>query len=435
MAALVMVRAAVYLALGPGLILDDWTAAGNREFLGILSIADQTRLMSRPLEWLTYTVVYGVGGNSPVVLFLEVTLLNLVAVTALLLLLRRYFSPTTAWIVCAAWVLVPNHNAMTVWAANTQSLVAFTLLAAGVVALSRGSRVAAALLLGLSVLGYQVTIVPAFAAVALVGTRFMPLTPEAAPPARKLEMRDRLLIGVPVLLCVAWTAIEPTYPFRLATRRPWRFLNGHFAEGLFSQSVPPAVVVLCGIAAVAGVIAAIELYRRGERARNGGPTLVLVGIGVIVVGSFGSLLTPVQPFGMIDRLYAISSVGAVMVWVGIAKMLFSRRAVVGLAFALLWAGICLYGQAVSLASWSQAGDDVVALMGFLDESGVDPSAALVVGPEAVRHNNVVGIVSPHAPDNALWLHRDEMTGSLRIAKTPEEFVVQTDGEILITWPD
>lgn len=427
-------RASVYLWLGPGLILDDWTAVGNREFHGVLEIADHGRLMSRPIEWLTYTIVYGAGGTSPVALFLIVTLLNLIAVGVLLFVLRRYLSSMNAWLICSAWILVPNHNALTVWAANTQSLVAFIFLGLGAFYLSRGLRLAPAVLLALSVLGYQLTIIPALAAVVLVDTPLLRLRNGIEQPDRALSVGDRIVIAIPILAGVAWTSVEPTYPLRISGPRPWTYLSAHFGEGLFARAVPPVLYVPFILAAVIGIVFAAVLWHRGETDRDGGPGLVVAGLGVMLVGSLGVVLSGSQAFGMTDRLYAITSIGAVMIWIGIARMLYEHASMAWcLAAAAVWGVSCVYGQWTSMSSWSQAGDDVVALMNQLDEVSPSPSAALVVGPEAIRRNNVVGIVSPHAPDNALWLHRGQVQGSLRIAKVPAEFIQNDPAEVLITW--
>ncbi len=434
LAVLVAARGMTLLVLGPGLILDDWTAVGNREFQGLLEIADQSRLHSRPIEWLTYTVVYGIGGDSPVLLLIEVTALNIAAVAALYTLLGRYWSPRTAWIICAAWILVPNHNAMAAWAANTQSVVAVTLLALGVLQLSRGSKWSAALLLTLAVLGYQLTIIPALAATILVGTTVMPLFPSATPPRTSLCVRDRVMVMASIGVGVAWTSIEPTYPLRISGPRPNVYISAHFGEGLFASSVHPLLYLGFILTALAGGTLAITMFLRGDRTREGGPTLVVTGIAIMALGSLGVVLSGSEAYGMTDRLYAITSLGAVIIWIGIARVAYALRSTLGWAIAAAWCAACLYGQAVSLNSWSQAGEDVNDLMAHLEREIRDDNAAIVVGPQAVRRNNIVGLVSPHAPDNALWLSRNQVTGSLRIAKTPDEFVLRDPSEVLVTWP-
>lgn len=434
LAALVGLRAAVYFLLGPGLILDDWTAAGNREFQGVLSIADSGRLMSRPVEWLTYTLIYGVAGSSAKWLLVLTTLLNVAAVCALFVAFRRFYSPRTSVIICAAWILVPNHNSMTAWAANTQSVVAFTLLCLGIYALSRGWATAAACCLAGAVLGYQLTIPPAVLATLFIGTRFVPLAAETPSPTQPLTLFRRAAVMAAILLGVAWTTIEPTYPLRVAGPRPWVYVSAHFGEGLFASSGAVTILALLFVVTAAGgIVTALYLYWQGDRDRERGPALVVVGLIIMASGGLGTVLSGSQAYGMTDRLYAVSSVGAVMVWVGIARILFASRRLIGGSLVAAWCICCVYGQSVSLTSWSRAGEDVPALLAYIDETVVDRDARIVVGPRAVRRNNIVGIVSPHAPDNALWLHRGRTAGSLRIAKTPDEFVVQEPGEVLLRW--
>ena len=292
LAALVGLRAAVYFLLGPGLILDDWTAAGNREFQGVLSIADSGRLMSRPVEWLTYTLIYGVAGSSAKWLLVLTTLLNVAAVCALFVAFRRFYSPRTSVIICAAWILVPNHNSMTAWAANTQSVVAFTLLCLGIYALSRGWATAAACCLAGAVLGYQLTIPPAVLATLFIGTRFVPLAAETPSPTQPLTLFRRAAVMAAILLGVAWTTIEPTYPLRVAGPRPWVYVSAHFGEGLFASSGAVTILALLFVVTAAGgIVTSLYLYWQGGRYRGRGPALAVVrpyhhGVGRPRHGSF-----------------------------------------------------------------------------------------------------------------------------------------------------
>jgi len=431
--ALVAARALLYAAFGAGLVLDDWTSVGNREFLGIAEISNHDMLLSRPLAWLVFTGLYGVSGPHPLALLFFVTLANLAAVSTLYLLVRRYFMATTALMIAAAWVIVPNHNAMTVWAANAQSVVAFVLLAGGAYLLSRGHWVVPALAFAGAVLGYQLTILPAAAGAVLIGTPLMPLVGDASAPVRSLRLGQRAAILGAIGLASAWAAAHPNKPIQYFGPGFWDYVSAHFGEGLFAGPVAdPLHQALQGIAVVLSVLALVA-YARGERGREDGPLLVLAGGLVMGLGSLGVLLNAAELFGMTDRNYAVSSVGGVMVWVGLFQFVARRWRPAAFALAAVWCVVCLFGQVVSLRSWSRAGDDVVALLHHLDEVDADPDAALVVGPYAVRRNNVTGIVSPVAPDNALWLHRGAQRGSLRIAKVPSEFVVLDPGEVLVEW--
>jgi hypothetical protein len=210
-------------------------------------------------------------------------------------------------------------------------------------------------------------------------------------------------------------------------------VSAHFGEGLFAGPVAdPLHQALQGVAIVLAVLALVA-FARGERGRDDGPLLVLAGGVVMGLGALGVLLNAAETFGMTDRNYAVSSVGGVMVWIGLFQFVARRWRPAAFTLAVVWCAVCLVGQVVSLRSWSRAGDDVVALLHHLDEVDADPDAALVVGPYAVRRNNVTGLVSPVAPDNALWLHRGGKRGSLRIAKVPAEFVAQGPDEVLVEW--
>lgn len=261
----------------------------------------------------------------------------------------------------------------------------------------------------------------------------MPLVREASAPVRSLRLGHRAAILGAIGLASAWAAAHPNKPIQYFGPGFWDYVSAHFGEGLFAGPVADPLHQAVQGVAIALAVWALVAYARGERGREDGPLLVLAGGFVMGLGSLGVLLNAAELFGMTDRNYAVSSVGGVMVWVGLVQFLARRWRPAAFAMAAVWLAVCLVGQVVSLRSWSRAGDDVVALLDHLDEVDADPDAALVVGPYAVRRNNVVGLVSPVAPENALWLHRGERRGSLRIAKVPSEFVVQAPGEVLVTW--
>ena len=113
----------------------------------------------------------------------------------------------------------------------------------------------------------------------------------------------------------------------------------------------------------------------------------------------------------------------------------ARVGVYGAVGALL--ALCLVGQWTSLRSWLRAGDDAVAVVAYVRaHADGDPGAShVVIGPERIYRNAVIGIQG----EDAKWVFRltfgDRATGSLRVADTPADFVVEHDDEVLVEWAD
>ena len=78
--ALVLGRAAWYAVQGVDFVLDDWSFAGYRAANGVMT---DVFLRSRPGTWAVQTVLFGIAGDHPLVLFGLVTALFL-GVTLLL---------------------------------------------------------------------------------------------------------------------------------------------------------------------------------------------------------------------------------------------------------------------------------------------------------------------------------------------------------------
>ena len=133
---LVLARAMVYVALGPGFVSDDWSLAGAMHLDG-----HQGRfiLESRPGSWAVFTAVYGIGGLHPVAVFALVTLLYLAVVLALMLIpetvtARPRFVYTAFPLFLSAGAWWPEDDE-TSWAHDGWTLL-IALCAAGLVTLT-----------------------------------------------------------------------------------------------------------------------------------------------------------------------------------------------------------------------------------------------------------------------------------------------------------
>lgn len=427
LAGLVGLRALVYIALGPQLILDDWSILAAIEVNGVGDAAP-TLQWGRPVAWLVDTLLYGIVGPHPLVLFLVITALNLVAAALLYAVLGRFVRSGTALAVAAVWVLAANHNTLTVWSATAPTVVALILLLAGVLALTDGRWLLGGVCLALSVLSYELTAVIALAAVLVV------------PSARPVDWRRRLLMAALVVTATGWVALDPLNDPRWeppAIDLAWRAL---FSDGLLGTATAPRRLVhYLGDLVLVGVVVSVIAWLAGQRDREDGPALVLWGLAVIALGSLAVLNLGLgqEGIGMQDRLLAVSSIGAAMVLVGVLQLAIRHVRIAGAVAALVLVVVLAAGQFVSLRSWARAGEDALAVQRFVDAIA-DPSADdpvdVTVGSESRGFNGVIGINEGSGSGNASYLLRfGEGAGRLRLVTDERDFVPLLPGERLLDW--
>ncbi len=427
LAALVGLRALVYLALGPQLILDDWSILAAIRLNGVAEGAP-TLQWGRPVAWLVDTVLYGAVGPHPLVLFLVITALNLVAAVLLYAVLGRFVRSGTALAVAAVWVLAANHNTLTVWSATAPTVVAVILLLVGVLALTDGRWLLAGIGLALSVLSYELTAVAALAAVLVV------------PSARPVDWSRRLVMAVLVVAAAGWVAHDPLNDPRWeppGIALAWRSL---FSDGLLGTAGGPRRLVhYLGDLVLVGVVAGAIAWLAGQRDREDGPALALWGVIVIALGSLAVLNLGLgqEGIGMQDRLWAVSSIGAAMVLVGVLQLVLRHLRVAGLVATVVLVVVLAAGQFVSLRSWATAGEDAIAVHRFV-AAIADPSADepldVTVGKDPREHNGVIGISEGSGSGNASYLLRfGEGAGRLRLVDDERDFVPLLPGERLLEW--
>lgn len=454
--ALVLGRALLYAALGVNFVLDDWSLEYQRAVAGTWSSvpSGQDLVHARPGAWLTFTLLHGIVGPHPLVQFLVLTAVNVGVVVVLYLVLTRFFSPALGLLVAAVWVLLPIHQSMTVWSGTSQIAVAALLFLLGLWALTHGRWVLAGLGMGASILCYELTVPISFAALALAATPFAPLDPAAAAPRTAITWRTRLGALAFVVAATAWSRAHPVYDVDLRMPSPATLWSGHFGLGLFgSLDAPEKLAALVGALFAAAAAVCLVWWVRGDRARGDGPSLVVAGVGVLLLGLVVSLTASTGVLGFNDRLYAVSSVGAAMIVGGVARFLWARLPAVTSAVAVALLVLLAFGQFVSLRSWSEAGGDVVALLDYLERTYPDPAGTnFIVGPSTRYRNNVIGAQSPFGGADAAYrltfpdagppcaprperdaVSADTCTGSLWIANTPEEFAPTSWGESLVDW--
>lgn len=436
--ALVLARAAWYAIQGVGFVLDDWSLAGYRHFNGAMT---DVMLESRPGTWLTLTTLYAIADTQPLVLFALITALYLLATVLLYLLLARYVSPLVAVAVAATWVVLPNHNTIALWGASGNGLVALVLALAGVLVLTHGRWLAGGLLLAASVLCYEL-----FTPLCLLAPVLVPGRWQLQAPRRQVAVWQRAVAVALSLAAAGWSSTHSSYPLELRMLDPVVFWSGHFGTGLLASAAPPTLL-RTGLAAAAavGVIVCAVAWVKGERDRETGPTLVVVGVALMAIGGWVGFTLPLGSHGQNDRLYAASSIGSALVVVGIVRYAWVRSHAAlpshGLArFAIraavvTFVFVCLAGQRISLGSWIRAGDDAVAALHHIDANAAgDPGAShFVIGPTRIYRNAVSGIQD----EDGKWALRltfgGEGGGTLRIPDTAEAFVQRSPDEVLVEW--
>lgn len=438
LAVLVLGRAAWYAVQGVNFVLDDWSLAGYRHFNGSMT---RPMLESRPGTWASLTAIYTVADTHPLVLFGLVTALYLAATVLLYLLLGRYVSPLVAVAVAAVWVVLPNHNTVALWGASANGLTALVLTLAGLLALTYGRWPAAALLLGASVLSYEL-----FTPLCLLAPLLVPGPWQLHASPRTVRPWQRAVVIGAGLAAAGWSATHSIYPLEIRLPDPVVYWSGHFGTGLLASAAPPAVLrlALAMLAAVA-VVVCLVAWLRGERDRESGPSLVLAGIALMAVSAWVGFTLPLGSHGQNDRLFASSSIGSALVVVGIVRFAWDRshaslpshRVARGLVSAgvAAFVGVCLIGQHISLGSWIQAGDDAVAVVTYVRGNAEgDPGAShFVIGPTRIYRNAVAGIQNGDGKWALRLAFGDEGGGTLRIPDTPDDFVRQRDDEVLVEW--
>ena len=386
------------------------------------------RLRSLPGAWLVYDVAYTIAGRHPLVLLVVGTAFSIGLVVALYAALRRYTPDRVAFAVAALWVIMPNHNSLTAWGATLQARLALLLLCLGVLAVARGRWVPAAACFAGAALSYELTVVPAIALAALL------------PAGSHLRPRDRIKIVAAVVLAELWLRLSPHYPVRTTWPNPVFVWLGHVSSGLFATVYPPLQLRLAlGAAVAVGVVACLASWLRGNREMGDGPSLALSGVAVMLVGlaslPFGGGFLAIAEVGDKDRLYAVSSIGAAMVLVGIGLWVWRRHRVLAGVAAATVVAICLVGQVVSLRSWSRAGDDGVALMNHLAEVSPEPGdTGWVVGPVRPWRNGVITLDTDSAT-HALRVHYGDGDGFVRIAGNEAEFAIEEPDTIRVPWSE
>lgn len=437
--ALVLARAGIYAVMGANFLLDDWTLESLRSEVGTWSSVPigQDLAHARPGAWLTFTLIHGVIGPHPLVHLGAMTAINIGVTLVLYAVFSRFFDRMVALLVTAFWVILPVHQSMTIWSGTSQIAVCALLFLLGFLALTYGRWLLGGLGFACSLLCYELPLSLAVAAALLVATPLLPLAPDVRPSVAVLTKFDRGKVLAMVGLVTWWSRAHAIYPVDLRIPNPVTLWTAHFGVGLFGSLTAPNALVTGAAAIVAvGVAACLVWWCAGDRARDAGPSLVVAGLAVFVLGLYVAFTLGIGVLGFSDRLYSLSSIGAAMMIGGIVVFLWRRLPRVALMCAVVFVGASLIGQVVSLHAWSQSGADVVAALRYIDQTYPDAASTdFIVGPAPPpNHNGTVGATSPTGgADAAFRLRYPDASGSLVFANSAAEFVAGDRGERLIRW--
>lgn len=422
-------KATLLLAFGTGLYLDDWGVLDERRRGGLLAI-EPVLQETRPVGWLVKVVVFGLGGDHPNVLFLLVAAGCAGVAVLLHLALRNYVAPAVALAVAAAWVLMPNHNTVTIWASTVPLVAALALTLGGILLLDRRRWLLAALCLGAAVLSYELVLPACVLAAVLLGPGGV-VPARRARPGDDLRRRDRAVVLFVVGACALWSATQSPYELTVVANHPLVVWSAHLGSGLLpAKSVPVVLRLALGLVTLVGTMWVVGRWLWSRARPDLGVGLVLGGLVLMAAGVAPAMTRHLVAMGMIDRLYAVSSIGAAMVVVGLGVRLASRsRQAAGAAAAVLLV-VCVVGQVIAARSWSDAGHDGRRLLAELAARDVDPAERTFVvlgGPD--DRNGVIALTEASGAHAAFKVTFGDGDGTLVIGRPDFE----AEQRVVVRW--
>ena len=417
LAAVPLVVAAAFLALGAGYVLDDWFFRANARFDGTWSVAGP-HAGQRPGAVPLWALVFGPWAGHPVPSVLLAAAANSLFAVCLAVLLRRVLPERLALAVAFAWAILPSHTSLEVWLsciniAWSQAAAALAL----VVGWRDGRRWwhlgAAAVLLGFAVLAYEANVVVvALAVVALPWLRRgRPDWPLVA------------VAGLSTSTALAWVlthwfegkdvaaGLAPIHDV-LVANTGWALLPpGGAAQLLAAAALVPI--------AVAVARHALPSFRTGART---GERLVLAGVGVMVAGTLPFALYVYEPLGAGDRMNGLSAVGGALFLVGAAVMAAGGSRTLATAAAVVAIVAATATRADRLWLWHLAGRDARAVLATVVERFPSPPRVpVVLGPRPLGRNKIVAFRDTSSVLSAVRVAYDDQRAQARLTQTAGQF--------------
>lgn len=381
----VVLLALPHLLLGPQITADDWVWVRNGEFLGWWD-AGGSRQVGRPGAFVLYALVFGLGGAHPLVHALVQVALWAAAAVAVLWALREVLTHRLALAIVLVWLVSPSHTTLELWASTSQAWVAVACVALGTRQVARAARGEAALwpsalLLGAAGAFYEVAILAAPVCAAIADRAI----------TGRWRWQPATFAGLACAPALAWSMVSATvYTDEvLTTEDLWiEHLAGSLSMGLDLDNRAQAAAVLVVVLLLGALV-----VRRLVPTEPIDRAMVLGGGAVVLAGTIPALRSYTVPFGMGNRLLAISAIGATVLWFGIARPLVTRASrPVALATAALLAGAGIAVRIDHVGSWNQVGDGAVeAAADFAEELEASGRDLLVLEGERVVDGAFYGI--------------------------------------------
>ncbi|MFN8039392.1 MAG: hypothetical protein U0Q07_09295 [Acidimicrobiales bacterium] len=381
---LAVLAGAIYLAIGPGLLMDDWWSLRNVAFGGPVDAAGSNQWLARPATGAIYAFVFGVVGPHPAV---GVAILGaLQAVSAVLFhrLLRAFVSPALAATAAVVWLLLPNHTSLEVWMSATNIAVSQVAVLVGALVLARaragiGWSLLAGATFALAVLSYEAA-APMALAVAV-----------AVPWLRRRSLPVALVAAaaLPVVLAGAWAWIHVNPAKRVSTTlvdlSP--VLPANLGWGVAPGGILAELLYVIGMVVI--VAAAARLAVPAWRCWSGEEDwAVVAGVAVMVLGALPFVRYAFEPLGGGDRENYLAAFGGALVWAGGLRMLtrWSPRLWVAGLVGLAVLALPVRWQRWQL--WHTAGQDAAAMTREIADRGQATGRPVVVGPGPIVISNI-----------------------------------------------
>ena len=373
-----MALATPHLVAGPSITADDWVWVRNGEFLGWWD-AGGSRQVGRPGAFALYAIEFGLGGARPLVHQLVLLVSWALAGVTVLRALRSFVDDRTALLVVLVWLIAPSHIALELWASTAQAWLAVALLATGAHELAAATRAGRGRWLGFVLLAAA----GAFYEVAILAAAVVAVAVDVGLGTwRRSTLGWAALVAIPA---AAWSVGSATvYSSALpGTEDQWvAHLGG--AVGLGLDGERPAIAGVVASVWLVCLVPTVRRRLRGEATPRDG--LVVVGAALVVAGVLPALRSYSLPFGMGDRLTAVSSVGAAMTWVAVAAPAAERLAPAVRRRVLVLAIVLAVALRVpAWDAWFSVGDEAADVSADLAEQVRAGGERVVVvdGPLAV----------------------------------------------------
>ncbi len=369
---------------GPNFILDDWWILSEGVFDGVLGATDSQLAAARPGTVVAYGLSFGLFGNHPLPIWLELVALEVATVLFLFGALGRFLTPFRAFLTTLIWILLPNHMSLEIWPSTIVLAASLLCLAAAVWTVAipgpSRSRQAMSLVLFLAASAFYEASIPIASALILV----IPLLVE-----RRLRWGYLAAGAATQGLMALWIVTHWHSAKDVSTEIAdvGQVLPAHFGWGIAPWGLTADIVLLF---AMAGICVAAT---RAVKGLAGGPErMMLAGLVIMIVGTLPFATYLYAPLGAGDRFNYVSAVGGALVWAGLFCLVGRWRVQAGVVALAALIAVSFVARLERAETWDVAGNDAVAILRAIHLKIPDPDGPIVVGPEPIQKMNVAAFL-------------------------------------------